>query len=35
MSVERSTKSLSYVDGRANLVTGYTLAGAGIEPYKR
>lgn len=35
MSVERSTKSLSYVDGRASLVTGYTLAGSGIEPYKR
>ena len=35
MSVERSTKSLSYVDGRASLVTGYTLAGTGIEPYGR
>ena len=35
MSVERSTKSLSYVDGRASLVTGYTLAGTEIEPYKR
>ena len=35
MSVERSTKSLSYVDGQASLVTGYTLAGSGIEPYKR
>ena len=35
MSVERSTKSLSYVDGRASLVTGYTLVGTGIEPYGR
>ncbi len=35
MSVERSTKSLSYVDGRASLATGYTLAGTGIEPYGR
>lgn len=35
MSVERSTTSLAYVDGRASLETGYTLAGTGIEPYKR
>ena len=35
MSVERSSKSLSYVDGRASLETGYTLAGTGIEPYER
>ncbi len=35
MSVKRSTKSLSYVDGRASLVTGYTLAGTRIEPYER
>lgn len=35
MSVERSTKSLSFVDGRASLVTGYSLAGTGIEPYER
>ena len=35
MSVERSTTSLSYVDGQASLMTGYTLAGTGIEPYER
>ena len=35
MSVERSSKSLSYVDGRASLETGYTLAGVRIEPYER
>ena len=35
MSVKRSTASLAYVDGRASLETGYTLAGTGIEPYER
>ena len=35
MSVERSSKSLAYVDGRASLDTGYTLAGTRIEPYER
>ena len=35
MSVERSSRSLSYVDGRASLETGYTLAGTRIEPYER
>ena len=35
MSVERRSKSLSYVDGRASLETGYTLAGTRIEPYER
>ena len=35
MSVKRSTTSLAYVDGRASLETGYTLAGTRVEPYKR
>ena len=35
MSVERSSNSLSYVDGTASLETGYSLAGTGIEPYER
>ena len=35
MSVKRSTASLAYVDGRASLETGYTLAGTEIEPYER
>ena len=35
MSVERSTKSLYYVDGRAALETGYTLSARRIEPYER
>ena len=35
MSVKRSTTSLAYVDGRASLETGYTLAGTRIEPYER
>ncbi len=35
MSVERSARSLSYVDGQASLMTGYSLAGTGIEPYER
>ena len=34
MSVERSSKSLSYIDGRADLITGYTLSATGIEPYE-
>ena len=35
MSVKRSTTSLAYVDGRASLETGYTLAGTRVEPYER
>ena len=35
MSVERSSNSLSYVDGTASLETGYSLAGTRIEPYER
>ena len=34
MSVERSTRSLSYVDGRTALETGYTLSARKIEPYE-
>ena len=35
MSVERSTKALFYVDGRASLETGYTIGARKIEPYGR
>ena len=34
MSVERSTNALTYMDGSADLITGYTLDATGIEPYE-
>ena len=35
MKVERGTRSLSFVDGRAGLETGYTISGRKIEPFER
>jgi hypothetical protein len=35
MKVQRATKSLSLVDGSADVDAGYTLNATGIEPYKK
>ena len=35
MKVERGTRSLSFVDGRAGVETGYTIDGSRIEPFER
>ena len=35
LKVKTTNKSLSYVDGSANVESGYTLEGVKIEPYKQ
>ncbi len=34
MSVQAASRSLSYVDGQAQIATGYTLDGITVEPYQ-
>ena len=34
MSVQGASRSLSYVDGQAQIATGYTLDGITVEPYQ-
>ena len=34
MKVEPASRALSYVDGSADVATGYTIEGISIEPYK-
>ena len=35
MSVQQASRRLSYVDGEAQVATGYTLDGITVEPYER
>jgi hypothetical protein len=35
MTVQGASRSLSYVDGQAQVATGYTLDGITVEPYER